>query len=275
MRKLSDALSGWTPGDGPAPREPLLLLQAAWPDIVGERVARNSHPARITGGTLLIATRSSAWSHQLSLLADHVREAVSARLPSAGVKELRFRVGSVPPPRAGVAARRRDVARARRLVERAAPDSAAEALARFRKEVEQSQRAKRSEGWKACIGCGVLVAPDAADLCPACDVARTQERAEAVARLLFEAPWLGYAGTASLVSGLQEEEYERIRNRLLSRWWEMLVQARAAKRLSRDQRERPVASSYVLLKSKIPPEEIAPATVRSILGDELHDLIYT
>ncbi len=93
--------------------------------------------------------------------------------------------------------------------------------------------------------------------------------------MLFEAPWLGYSGTAALVSGLQEREYERVRDRLLSRWWEILVQARAAKRVSRDERERLVANSYVLLKSKIPPEEIKPATVRSILGDELHDLIYT
>jgi hypothetical protein len=274
MRKLSDALSGWRPGDGPAPHEPLLLLQAAWPDIVGAQVARNSRPARIGDGTLLITTRSSAWSHQLSLLADHVLHAVSARLPKVELKQLRFRVGTVPAPRDKLPVHRRG-AHVRNSVERAAPGSSVEALARFRKEVEQSQRAKRSEGWKACTGCGVLVAPDAAELCPTCSAADAQERGEAVSRLLFEAPWLGYSGTAALVSGLQEREYERVRDRLLSRWWEILVQARAAKRVSRDERERLVASSYVLLKSKIPPEEIKPATVRSILGDELHDLIYT
>jgi hypothetical protein len=92
--------------------------------------------------------------------------------------------------------------------------------------------------------------------------------------LLFEAPWLGYNGTAALVDGLQEGEYERVRAQLLTRWWGMLVQARAANRLSRDGRERLIASSYVLLRSKIPPEQIIPATVRSILGDDLHDLIY-
>ncbi len=91
---------------------------------------------------------------------------------------------------------------------------------------------------------------------------------------MFEAPWLGYTGTAALVDGLQEGEYERIRSQLLAHWWEMLARARAAKRLSRDGRERSVASSYVLLRSKIPPEEIVPATVRSILGDELHELLY-
>ena len=44
--------------------------------------------------------------------------------------------------------------------------------------------------------------------------------------------------------------------------------------LSRDGRERLVASSYVLLRSKLPPEEIMPATVRNVLGDELHELLY-
>ncbi len=52
------------------------------------------------------------------------------------------------------------------------------------------------------------------------------------------------------------------------------MRARAAKRLSRDGRERLVASSYVVLQSKLPPEAIMPATVRSVFGDELHELLY-
>jgi hypothetical protein len=152
--------------------------------------------------------------------------------------------------------------------------SAAEALSRFRAQVEQLEHAKRLEGWKACADCGALVAPATEPVCATCAARRSQELAAMVARLLLEAPWLGYAGTAALVKGLQEEEYERIRAQLLRHWWDMLVRARVAKRLSSDGRERLIASSYVLLKSRIPPEEIIPATVRNILGDELHDLIY-
>ncbi|MGC2407151.1 MAG: hypothetical protein WA431_12155, partial [Candidatus Cybelea sp.] len=110
--------------------------------------------------------------------------------------------------------------------------------------------------------------------CAACAAERAGARSAATARLLFEAPWLAYAGTASLVKGLQEEEYERIRTGLLKHWWGKLARARAAKQLSRDGSERIVASSYVLLQSKLPPEEIMSATVRGILGDELHDLLY-
>ena len=131
-----------------------------------------------------------------------------------------------------------------------------------------------SRGGRSVLGCKVLVVPAADSLCPICAAARTERLIAAAARLMFEAPWLGYSGTAALVCGLQRGEYERIRTQLLAHWWEMLARARAAKHLSRDGRERIVASSYVLLRSKLPPEQIVPATVRSILGDELHELLY-
>ena len=118
------------------------------------------------------------------------------------------------------------------------------------------------------------MSPRAGPLCASCQRALEDERSAAVARLISEAPWLGFAGTAALIDGLSKREYERVRNRLLTRWWATLAQARAARRLSRDGRERSVASSYVLLKSKLSPEEIMPATVRNVLGDELAELLY-
>lgn len=273
MLKLSKALSGWEPAAGAAEREPLTLLEAGWPDIVGEQVARNSHPSRIARGTLIVTTRSNAWSHQLSLLGEHVLRAIAARVPKAGVERLRFRVGRLPQADARPLARARHVRSSARA---ARPEAAspAEALARFRREVEETGLAKRLEGWSACAGCGALVPPDGGRVCAACGNQIRRRRAEATARLLFEAPWLGYSGTAALVEGLSREEYEGIRTQLLTRWWSLLVQARVAKRLSRSGRERLVASSYVLLRSNVPPEEIMPATVRNVLGDELHDLIY-
>jgi hypothetical protein len=277
MLKISKVLAQWTPAES-VEREPLALVEAGWADIVGEQVARSSRPVRIANGTLTIVARSNAWSHQLSLLGEHVLRAVSARVPKAGVQQLRFRVGRLPAQAA--ASPRSQAARGRRQLrpgrpERPSAATAADALARFREEVDASARAKRSEGWKACAGCGAFVPPGGRGRCAACASAESGQRAAATARLLFEAPWLGYGGTAALVKGLTEEEYEGIRAQLLTRWWGTLVQARAAKRLSRDGRERLVASSYVLLRSKVPPEEIVPATVRNVLGDELHDLIYT
>lgn len=272
MLKLSTAMTGWAPAQRRGACDPIVLLEAGWAEIVGPDVAQNSHPARIADGALMIVTRSSAWSHQLSFLAEHVVRAVDARVPGAGVQRLRFRVGRLPTRRTS-SSRSREGA-LRRPTERAASSSSAEALERFRAGVEQQRRNRRAEGWNECGGCGALIEPAAGPLCQTCATARSQALGAATARLLFEAPWLGYAGTAALVDGLGEGEYERLRRQMLTHWWGMLARARAAKRLSRDGRERLVASSYVLLRSKLPPEAIVSATVRNILGDELHELLY-
>ena len=274
MRKLSDALSQWAPERGAA-REPIHLLEAAWPEIVGAQVAANSHPARIGEGTLVVTVRSSAWSHQLSFLSEHVLRALHARMPQAGVERLRLRVGRLTarPARAALPARPAPEG-SRRPQERPEAATAGEALARFREGVEHRQRARRGLGWKECPTCGALVSDAGGGPCVTCRSAGVAERAAAAARTMFEAPWLGFAGTAALVDGLKQEEYERVRAALLARWWDVLARARSAKRLSRDGRERAIASSYVVLRSKIPPEEIVPATVRNVLGDELHELLY-
>jgi hypothetical protein len=273
MLKLSNALARWKPADEMPARDPLALLEAGWSEIVGPDVAENSRPTRIAGGALTILTRSNAWSHQLSFLSDHVLQAVTARLPRAGIERLRFRVGRIA-QRRSMAPPRRRVPGAAIAIERTPSASAAEALARFREDVERSGRARRVEGWEACRRCGALAASAPGRLCAVCTAAGAEELAAATARLLFEAPWLGYAGTAALIHGLQEEEYERVRNRMLGHWWGMLSRARASQRLSSDGRERLVASSYVLLRSKLAPEEIVPETIRSVLGDELMELLY-
>lgn len=273
MLKLAQAISGWTPAEIRSAADPLSLLQAGWSEIVGAEVAKNSSPWRVADGTLIVVTRSAAWSHQLSFLAERVREAVAARLPSAGIERLRFRVGALP-KRAGAPIPSGDPGKPRRAAQPPPSASADQALERFARHVDAAKRAKRAAGWKECEACGVLVAPSRERCCVTCGADRLQKRVLATARLLFEAPWLGFAGTAELVDGLCKAEYESVRSRLLKRWWGVLEQTRLAGRLSRDGHERLVAFSYVVLRSKLPPEQIAPATVRNVLGDELHDLLY-
>lgn len=281
LRRIRSAFETWSPGEGlPAPaNDPLMLLAAAWPEIVGPKNAENSHPAQVIAGTLQVTTRSSVWSQQLSFLSEQILTSVRARLPNTGVSQLRFRVGKLPVRGAGGRGSARGSAAAAATAARPkhAPvvaESTEEALERFRSGVDAAQRAKRTAGWKECIGCNALIAPTDGLRCVSCQTALDDERTRQVARLLYEAPWLGYAGTAQIVERLSQVEYETIRRRLLGRWWEMLSRVVATKRLSRDHRERLIASSYVILKSGLPPERLVPATVRNVLGDELHDLLY-
>jgi hypothetical protein len=81
---------------GRAPDPELAAVRERWPAIVGEAVARHAVPARMSGGALVVACSSSAWSSELTMLAG----AIGGRLRSELGRplELRFEVGEVPAP---------------------------------------------------------------------------------------------------------------------------------------------------------------------------------
>ncbi|HEY9179354.1 MAG TPA: DUF721 domain-containing protein [Candidatus Baltobacteraceae bacterium] len=271
MKPLAQALGAWKP-QALHPHDPLAVLQAEWPHIVGDDVAANTRPAEIVRDALLVVTRSSAWSQQLAFLSERVLQAVAQR-SGVSVHSLRFRVGRIREA-AGASVPRRgrsDRAKPAKRGTEPAP-SLEDAVARFRADVAAAQRAKAAAGWKECVRCGALTAPG--PFCVPCGNAHAQERDAQVARLLFEVPWLGYAGIAPLVPGLQPAEFEVVRLRLLRRWKDTLERIRRSVRPRVTTRDRSIASSYVLLKSQLEPDKIAPAVVRDLLGDELHDIFY-
>jgi hypothetical protein len=82
---------------GPAGR--LGDVVAAWPEAVGEVVARNAWPARISrDGTLHVHTSSSAWAFELGQLESTVLAGLSTRLGADAPPRLRFAVGPLPEP---------------------------------------------------------------------------------------------------------------------------------------------------------------------------------
>ncbi|MDQ6822957.1 MAG: DUF721 domain-containing protein [Candidatus Eremiobacteraeota bacterium] len=272
LRPLHAAVGAWTPG-AEISGDPLTVITATWPSIVGPDVAKNSRPLEISRGSLIVLTRSSAWSQQLSFLSERIVAAVAEKTGKRDIEGIRFRVGRLAA--AGTRRRaQRDFATPVRSEPREAVATLAEAVQRFRSDVTDVQRAKVAAGWKQCEKCGTAVSPSAGSLCVACVNARSEARTASVARLLFDVPWLGYDGIAEVVDGLTTAEYESIRTRLLSRWWDALSRVRRSGRGTMTPRERLIASSYVLLKSGLDPERIAPAVVRDLLGEELHDIIY-
>jgi hypothetical protein len=101
---------------GSQPPVPLALVKA-WDEAVGEQVARRSRPSRLKGATLHVKVASSAWMHELQLLAPVILAKLAERPALARVKELRFELGPIPrttaaqavpaePPRAVRRARR-------------------------------------------------------------------------------------------------------------------------------------------------------------------------
>ena len=237
-------------------------------------MARAARPTSIVDDTLVIVTSSSGWSQQLSFLSPEILRALGGIPQAAGISRLRFRVGRHAPARGRTAPQQAAHVQPRRSLG-AEPEPAAsldEALERIRLRFEQNRDAKRAHGWKSCSRCGVTILGGMH--CAPCAGSIAAEQEVAVQRLMYDAPWLGYGGTAALIEMLTVEEYERIRHALLERWWTLLLRVKADGRVSTDGRERRIASSYVLLHTGWEPQRITPAVVRNILGDDLMTFLY-
>jgi hypothetical protein len=70
-------------------------LARAWPDAVGDLIARNAWPARFTrDGTLIVYTRDSIWAYELGQRETEIRERLGALVPGT----VRFVAGPLPEP---------------------------------------------------------------------------------------------------------------------------------------------------------------------------------
>ncbi|GAC1498848.1 MAG: hypothetical protein NVS1B14_02030 [Vulcanimicrobiaceae bacterium] len=274
LKPLTEATGAWKPGlDRHA--DPLLALSVAWPKIVGVDIAQHSRPLAIETDTLLVATRSSAWTQQLSFLAERVLASIAEHARVQGIKRIRFRVGrlSHATPRRAPGLGLEKGAAAKSRLKRPPAETLEGALESFRTDVAQARRAKAAAGFTDCRRCGIPVPPKCAT-CQPCTQALWEEKTRKIAQLLYEAPWLGYSGISDLVGYISERDFAAVRRRILSGWWDRLTRAARNGTVSPDKRERFLASSYVLLKSGLEPEHISPAVVRNLLGDEIHNLIF-
>lgn len=273
LRPLGEAIAAWEPGR-PAREDPLYAIVGLWPGLVGARVAEHAAPLELRGGTLVIATKSSAWSQQLQFLTETILAGVRARPEGRGVERLAFRSGAF---RTALAAGRvpgRPSARPTRA--RVAPEGeppavdAADALARLRRRI--SRLAAGAVGAR-CVRCGAGVAPEAQARCAPCAGIVATERALALKRLLFAAPWLGEADLREHLADLRPRDVENARRELLARWWAILERVRLSARPPTSY-ERQIASSYLLLQSRLPPERLSTAVIRNVLGAELEGKLW-
>jgi hypothetical protein len=267
LSKLGTALAGWRPSAG-RPGDPLTVIRAAWADIVGDDVARAAQPVALTGSALVVITASGAWSHQLSFLErEIIRSVVALGVPQ--VERLRFRIGTIRAAR-GAGGRRLVRSAVAGALPAAKPLSADDAVARFRAVVERRRNAHRAAGGAFCATCGGAIA--AGNRCRPCADGEEREVREQCERILFDAPWLDPEAVITQVDGLSAEAYDRIRRRLLRAWVDelRLARKRHAVKAEIDRiRIRKLASSYVLLETRIDPNrlELDSPVRQNALGD--------
>jgi len=85
----------------PRDRIELARLQNAWPGLVPGHLQTVAWPAWLGRGRLLVHVEDNQWLHELNYLRADLLAKLQRACPTAGLRELRLRVGEVevtPPP---------------------------------------------------------------------------------------------------------------------------------------------------------------------------------
>lgn len=64
-----------------------------WPKAVGRKIAVQTQPDGLRGGTLFIKTTSSVWVQQLHFMKEEIRQKLNELAGKDAIKEIRFSVG--------------------------------------------------------------------------------------------------------------------------------------------------------------------------------------
>jgi len=268
---LHSAIDGWLPGRRPS-SDVLSTIAAAWPSIVGPAVAAHSLPVALNGKSLVVATRSSAWSQQLQFLSVTILRGLAGIALEEPVERLAFRSGSLRLPHTG-SVPLGAAAPMRKGLAGPEPEPAAdagEALERLRRRVTSARRRAPS----ACVACGAPIDASVVRMCAPCEGGAQRARTLQLERIVYLAPWLGVEDLRQQMPELGAAEFEGARRALLQRWWVVLERCRRSGKVSGSRLERQVASSYVLLQSRLSPDRVTPAIVRNLLGDELEAMLW-
>ena len=103
--KVADILGGVLKSAGVADRIGQAAVVAAWPALVGERIAGAAVPEAVAAdGTLFVRVKSGAWRQELSLMTPEVLALLNAGRSAGRIKRIRWLLGGgsrEPGPRFG------------------------------------------------------------------------------------------------------------------------------------------------------------------------------
>jgi hypothetical protein len=109
--EIRKELGRFGPADAAAGASGMVGIVRAWPAAVGETVARNAWPARLTReGTLHVHASSATWAFELGRMGDEILERLRAEAGDDAPAALRFVPGRIPEPASEAEAERASTA---------------------------------------------------------------------------------------------------------------------------------------------------------------------
>ena len=208
------------------------MLMAKWPEIVGQAIAANVHPVRMTHHVLYLSCSDSSWANEIRLMQTDILEKIEDATGEGFVKELHFlRPGlrgfvakcagdDTPeeegPDISGIKLSAEESTQASEMASCIGDEKLREKAERLAGDVMKLRHLRREEGWLPCALCGTLAEPvsgraavrenkstieheysgiemDDAVLCPSCARRMKEKTAYRVRQFLMDIPWATYA----------------------------------------------------------------------------------
>lgn len=88
--RLVDEVRRYLERSGIAERIEQAGVIPAWPEIVGEAIAKVTTPLRVDQGVLIVAVRSSPWLMELKLMEREILERINAGRERGAIRRIRF-----------------------------------------------------------------------------------------------------------------------------------------------------------------------------------------
>ncbi|MCL2102736.1 MAG: DUF721 domain-containing protein [Syntrophorhabdaceae bacterium] len=96
---LSVDIESWLAALGNPEVSLLVTLRKAWPSIMGALLADKTFPEKFRNGVLMITVCNHAWAQELHMSKPTLlSKIIPAAAPHFNVSDLRFVVGTIPPP---------------------------------------------------------------------------------------------------------------------------------------------------------------------------------
>ncbi len=184
-------------------RDEMIILN--WRQIVGEEIAANTRPGRISRRVLTLAAKNAVWAHHLSTLKEDIIAKINFYAGEKAVGDLKFQAGYLQndqneennddgPPAVNWREVRLDSGDTKAIEKITAPLSDDLLRAKLKRLLGKElafRKFRRRQEWQPCRQCGVL-RPAGDELCATCAAAARAAGRDEVRKLLRDAPWLGY-----------------------------------------------------------------------------------
>ncbi|MCL6520662.1 MAG: DUF721 domain-containing protein [Armatimonadetes bacterium] len=140
-----------------------------WNDLVGEQVAGAAQPEFVRNGILFVVVKNAVWANELGFYKRDIISRINKRLKKSAIRDIVFRVGSLPSPRGlkvnsrakcgdieGISLSDEEIEQVESIARTVNDPRLFNSLRGLLITVLRQEKWKKENGWKRCSKCGAL-----------------------------------------------------------------------------------------------------------------------